>query len=159
MKRFTKDGKTYKAPLIITDGGKQIITTDVKIAENYGYAVYIPPVYKPSLNTLIEDSNNNVNQETDNKILNEFIYKDNEFYLTMENQTNFANMFMARDYLEYPQKVKTKTGFIDLNTPEEVTEFYLAGVNFVKECLEEGWQRKAEAEAQIRADYENPDNA
>lgn len=159
MKRFIKDGKTYKAPLIITDGGKQIITNDVKIAEKYGYTVYVPPVYKPSLNTLIEDSNNIINHETDKKILNDFVYQDNEFYLTMENQTNFANMFIARDFMEYPQLVKTKTGFMEIKDAGEVSGFYLSGVNFIKTCLEEGWKKKAEAEAQIRADYETTDNA
>ena len=38
-----------------------------------------------------------------------FTFDGHEFYLTMENQTNFANMFIAREYfLEYPQKRKLK---------------------------------------------------
>jgi hypothetical protein len=71
----------------------------------------------------------------------------------MENQTNFANMFIARDFLTYPQTIKTKDGFMVLEDASEVTNFYLAGVQFVKQCLEEGWQKKLDAETEIRKNY------
>jgi hypothetical protein len=58
----------------------------------------------------------------------------------MENQTNFANMFIARDYLIFPQVIKTKTGFYEIKDKAECEQFYLAGINFVKTCLEEGWR-------------------
>jgi hypothetical protein len=42
---------------------------------------------------------------------------------------------------------------MELEDASEVTNFYLAGVNYVKECLEEGWRQKAEAEKAIREEY------
>ena len=68
---------------------------------------------------------------------------------------NFANMYIAKEYLTYPQQIKTKNGFIELQSAEEITEFYLSGISFVKSCLEEGWIKKAQAEEQIRNDYSN----
>ena len=111
------------------------------------------PQIKP-LEILIQESNDEINKRTDAKILNNFVWKESEFYLTAENQMNFANMYIAKDYLTYPQTVKTKTGFIELSSAQEVTEFYLSGIQFVKLCLEEGWLEKEEAETEIRNSYE-----
>lgn len=83
-----------------------------------------------------------INKRCDNAILNDFKWKDNEFYLSMENQMNFANMYTAKDLLTYPQTIKTKSGYIELQNSKEVTEFYLAGVNHVKTCLEKCWKEK-----------------
>jgi hypothetical protein len=44
-------------------------------------------------------------------------------------------MFIARDYLTFPQKIKTKTGFYEIKDKSECEQFYLSGVNFVKTCL------------------------
>lgn len=180
MKKYIKDDKIYTAPLKIQkeieviekqkdEDGKEIevkvkktvftITNNERDIIAAGYKVYEPPVITPTSGQLLESAVLRINQETDKKILNDFVYQDNEFYLTMENQTNFANLFIARDFMEYPQLVKTKTGFMEIKDAGEVSGFYLAGVNFIKTCLEEGWQRKAEAEAQIRAEYETTDNA
>ena len=48
-----------------------------------------------------------------------------------------------------------KTGFIELSSAQEVTEFYLSGIQFVKLCLEQGWTEKQLAEIEIRDNYEN----
>ena len=55
---------------------------------------------------------------------------------------NFANLYTAKDLLSYPQTVKTKTGYIELQNAYEVTEFYIAGVNHIKTCLEKCWKEK-----------------
>lgn len=153
MKEYIKDNKVYKAPIKIENEGKTIYTNDKELLKQYGYSEYVKPEYKPTLEQLIEQSNQAINEITDKKILNDFVYEGNEFYLTMENQTNFANMFIARDFLEYPQQVKTKDGFYEIKDVSEVSGFYLAGVNFIKECLEDGWKQKAEAEQIIRKEY------
>ena len=98
----------------------------------------------------IEDSVKMINRETDERILNDFVWKDNEFYLSLENQFNFKNLYDLRDIKEYPITIKTKTGFTTLNDVQEVEEFYLAGVEFIENCLKEGWERKADAERKIR---------
>lgn len=155
MKQYIKDEEIFDLPIIIkNDDGTVSCTNDEAaiLAAGYEEYVYEPP--KKSLETLIQESDNLINRETDEKILNDFVWNENEFYLTSENQMNFANMFMAKDYLTYPQTIKTKTGFIQLSGTAEVTEFYLSGIQFVKNCLEEGWQKKAIAAEEIRNNYE-----
>lgn len=153
MKQYIKDGKIYNVPVKIKIGDKITYTNDEKYLKENGFEEYIPTPYKPTLEEEIENSIQSINEETDRKILNEFVWNDNEFYLTMENQTNFANMYIAKDFLDYPQTIKTKDGFMELADEVEVSNFYLAGVQFIKQCLEDGWRQKAEAEAEIRKNY------
>lgn len=148
---YTKDGKNYHTPIKIVKDNKVIYTNDPELIAEAGYTEYVKPAVP--LSVRIQQSDDSINAVTDERILNDFTYNDAEFYLTMENQTNFANMFIAREFLEYPQTVKTKTGFIILANKEEVQNFYLAGVNFVKQCLENGWKEKAEAAAALTAKY------
>jgi hypothetical protein len=156
-KKYIKNGEIFESPIKFQKDGKTIITANPDILLENGFEEYIQPESeKPEidyLNADIEDMIKHVNEQTDEKILNEFSWNGYEFYLTIENQTNFANMFIAKDFLEYPQTIKTKTGFAQLQNKEEVQEFYLAGVNFVKACLEEGWRIKAEREEEIRQRY------
>jgi hypothetical protein len=151
--QYTKDDRIYNLPIELKTKDGIVYTNDEKLLNEHGYTryEYVPP--KLSLEAEIKLSNDNINRDTDEKILNKFEYNGYEFYLTMENQTNFANMFIARDFLTYPQTIKTKDGFMVLEDASEVTNFYLAGVQFVKECLEEGWQKKLDAETEIRKNY------
>ena len=151
--QYIKDNRIYNLPIELKTEEGIVYTNDEKLLNEHSYTRYEYVAPKLSLEAEIELSNDNINRNTDEKILNEFVYNGYEFYLTMENQTNFANMYIAKDFLTYPQKVKTKDGFMELEDASEVTNFYLAGVQFVKECLEEGWRQKADAEAEIRKNY------
>lgn len=149
--KYTKNNKIYTPPIKVEAADGISYTNNVDTILANGYSIYVKP--KPSLERLIHLSEERINSETDEIILNNFVYQDNEFYLTTENQTNFANMFVARDFLTYPQKVKTKTGFMTLESKEEVQDFYLAGVYFIKQCLEEGWKKKEDEASRIREEY------
>lgn len=153
MKQYIKDNQIYNAPIRIEEGDKVLYTNDDALIKKYGYIEYVYTEVKKPLETLIAESDAEINKETDEKILNDFVYNGNEFYLTTENQTNFANMFIARDFLTYPQIVKTKTGFMQIDNVSEVSGFYLAGVNFIKQCLEEGWKKKAYSAEQLTIEY------
>ena len=156
MKQYIKNGKIYNEPICINHrNGTTTYTNDESIILKNGYKKYEVVIPEPTMEEVITQSINNINKETDEKILNEFTFRNEEFYLTSENQMNFANMYIAKEYLTYPQQVKTKNGFIELQSAEEITEFYLSGISFVKACLEEGWIKKAQAEEQIRNDYSN----
>jgi hypothetical protein len=150
MKQYIKDNKIYNAPIKIETATEIIITNNEALLKEHGYEVYIPQPRKLTVEEEINNAIETINERTDEKILNDFVWKDQEFYLTIENQTNFANLFIARDYLEFPQTIKTKTGYFTLNNKEEVTEFYLSGVNFIKTCLEEGWEEKIKTEEYIK---------
>ena len=154
MKQYIKDGKIYNLPVEVKIGDKiTTYTNNEKFLKEHGYEEYVPTLYKPTMEEEIEDSVKMINEETDERILNDFVWKDNEFYLSIENQFNFKNLYDLRDIKEYPITIKTKTGFTTLEDVKEVEEFYLAGVLFVEECLKEGWRRKAETEENIRNNY------
>ena len=167
--RYIKEGKIYFTPIKIqkeveyiekekNENGEEIEIKKKKKVNQYtniekdileaGYSVYVTP--KLSVEILVKRSVETINRETDEKILNDFVWKDNEFYLSLENQFNFKNLYDLRDIKEYPVTIKTKTGFTTLNDVHDVEEFYLSGVKFVEECLKEGWERKAREEAKIR---------
>lgn len=158
--KFIKDGQIYNKAITLITGDKTIITNNPDILLEHGYEIYVEPepeepTIEEKMNSEIEDMINSVNKQTDNKILNNFVWRENEFYLTIENQTNFANMYIAREFLTFPQTIKTKTGYLDIASIEDVQDFYLSAINFVKTNLESGWKEKQEKELEIRAKYAN----
>lgn len=153
MKQYIKDGEIYNAPLKIKDGEKTIVTNNDSVAKKYGYELYSPVVDNPSLEQMIAESVERINKECDEKILNEFFWNGNEYYLSLENQFNFKNLYDLRNLKQYPVTIKTKTGFTDLNSPEEVEDFYLSGVMFIEKCLGICWEEKARAEQELRKSY------
>ena len=150
MKQYIKDGKIYNLPVEVKIGDEVTYTNNEMFLKEHGYEEYIQKPYKPTMEEEIENSIRLINRETDKRILNDFVWKDNEFYLSLENQFNFKNLYDLREVKEYPITIKTKTGFTTLNNVKEVEEFYLSGVKFVENCLKEGWERKADAERKIR---------
>ena len=152
MKQYIKDGKIYNLPVKVKIGDEVTYTNNEKFLKEHGYEeyIFIPTPYKPTMEEEIENSIRLINEETDKRILNDFVWNGNEFYLSLENQFNFKNLYDLREMKEYPITIKTKTGFTTLNDVHDVEEFYLAGVLFVENCLKECWERKAEAEEKIR---------
>ena len=150
MKQYMKDGMIYNLPVEVKIGDEITYTNNEKFLKENGYEEYVPTPYKPTMEEEIENSIRMINEETDRKILNDFVWDGNEFYLSIENQFNFKNLYDLRDSREYPITIKTKTGFTTLEDIRDVECFYLDGVKFVEDCLKEGWQRKLEAEEKIR---------
>ena len=152
MKQYIKDGKIYNLPVKVKIGDEVTYTNNEKFLKEHGYEeyIFIPTPYKPTMEEEIENSIRLINEETDKRILNDFVWNGNEFYLSLENQFNFKNLYDLREMKEYPITIKTKTGFTTLNDVHDVEEFYLAGVEFIENCLKECWERKAEAEEKIR---------
>lgn len=154
--KYTKDGKIYELPILLEVEKEENgvvtkikrYTTDKALILSAGYTEYVAP--KQPLSVLIEQSDEAINAETDMKILNDFMWNGNEFYLSIENQFNFKNLYDLRNMKEYPVTIKTKNGFTTLENEKQVEEFYLEGVRFVETCIQEGWARKADAEASIR---------
>ena len=150
MKQYIKDGKIYNLPVEVKIGDEVTYTNNEAFLKEHGYEEYIQKPYKPTMEEELEKSVETINRETDERILNDFRWRDYEFYLSLENQFNFKNLYDLREMKEYPITIKTKTGFTTLNDVHDVEEFYLEGVRFVEECLKEGWERKAREEAKIR---------
>ena len=150
MKQYIKDGKIYNLPVEVKIGDEVTYTNNEMFLKEHGYEEYIQKPYKPTMEEEIEKSVKMINKETDERILNDFVWRDNEFYLSLENQFNFKNLYDLRERKEYPITIKTKTGFTTLNDVQDVEEFYLEGVRFVEECLKECWEQKAREEEKIR---------
>ena len=153
MKQYIKDGKIYNLPVEVKIGDEVTYTNNEMFLKEHGYEEYIQKHYKPTMEEEIEQSIETINKETDERILNDCVWRDNEFYLSLENQFNFKNLFDLREIKEYPITIKTKTGFTTLNDVHDVEEFYLAGFKFIEECLKEGWEKKAASEEKIRSEY------
>ena len=152
MKQYIKDGKIYNLPVEVKIGDEVTYTNNEKFLKEHGYEeyIFIPTPYKPTMEEELEKSVETINRETDERILNDFVWNGNEFYLSLENQFNFKNLYDLREMKEYPITIKTKTGFTTLNDVHDVEEFYLAGVEFIENCLKECWERKAREEEKIR---------
>ena len=150
MKQYIKDGKIYNLPVEVKIGDEVTYTNNEEFLKEHGYEEYIQKPYKQTIEEEIENSIRLINEETDKRILNDFVWNGNEFYLSLENQFNFKNLYDLRNIKEYPITIKTKTGFATLNDEYELSSFYLEGVRFVENCLKECWERKAEAEEKIR---------
>ena len=155
MKQYIKDGKIYNLPIEVKIGNETAYTNNEKFLKENGYEEYIfvPTPYKPTMEEEIENSVKMINEETDNRILNDFIWNGEEFFLSLENQFNFKNLYDLRNMKEYPVTIKTKTGFTILENEQQVEDFYLEGVRFVETCIKEGWAQKSAAEAEIREKY------
>ena len=153
MKQYIKDGKIYNLPVEVKIGDEVTYTNNEMFLKEHGYEEYIQKPYKPTMEEEIEQSIETINKETDERILNDFVWRDNEFYLSLENQFNFKNLYDLRERKEYPITIKTKTGFTTLNDVQDVEEFYLAGFKFIEECLKEGWEKKEASEEKIRSEY------
>lgn len=153
MKQYIKDGIIHNSPVEVKIGDEVTYTNNEAFLKEHGYEEYIQKPYKPTMEEEIEQSVETINKETDERILNDFRWKGNEFYLSLENQFNFKNLYDLRERKEYPITIKTKTGFTTLNDVQDVEEFYLAGFKFIEECLKEGWEKKAASEEKIRSEY------
>ena len=138
---------------VVINGIRIFNPTEAQLVAD-GWVLYEPQDYR-TVKQRVEESDLKINKETDRKILNDFTWMGETFYLTMENQFNFKNLYDLREMRTYPVLIKTKTGFMQLDNADEVAQFYLAGVDFVDRCLKEGWIKKAEAEKKIRETYKD----
>ena len=83
-----------------------------------------------------------IDKQTDEKILNDFVYDGNAYYLSLENQMNFKALNDIRDSLTYPVKVKHQSGYAEIATAEDYHGFYLAGMAFIQLAIKNGWNEK-----------------
>lgn len=103
--------------------------------------------FKDVKDAILED----INKQTDEKILNGFVWNNINVWLSSENQTNFSEaQRMASVKPELVLPVTFKLGEIDDETPvyhtfetfEELDGFYTQAFGYINQCLNEGWQRK-----------------
>lgn len=117
------------------------------------YEVYIYKKQKGNINfkdvkdAILED----INSQTDEKILSGFVWNNINVWLSAENQRNFSEtQRMAEKYGDAVLPLRFKLGeneneeavYHTFETVEELDDFYTKAFRYVNECLNEGWQRK-----------------
>ena len=105
----------------------------------------------PSLEQIKAAVYADINRQTDEKILTDFVWNDMPVYLSDENPRNFSEaqriaMFMPDSILPVTFKLGEYTEgnpvYHTFETSEELTGFYLQAVAFINQCLAYGWERK-----------------
>jgi len=107
-----------------------------------GVRTPIPPTLIP-IEELIESCDEKRNTITELAIINGFDWPPSSgvrFHLTIENQTNFSNLYLlsTQDLLVYPKTVWSGIETFSLVDKPAVESFYLAGVAHKELCLDQG---------------------
>ena len=107
--------------------------------------------YKPTVSEVKQLIIDTINANTDEKILNGFVWNGIHVYLSRENQNNFKAAFdlnMQMNGTMFPIKFKLGEDvegnavyhtFADM---EDFTDFYTSAVAYINQCLNEGWAEK-----------------
>lgn len=92
-----------------------------------------------------------INHNTDEKILNSFIWNDIRVWLSTENQFNFKAAYdLAVQTNGSNLPIKFKLGeteekepvYHTFNTLNDLTDFYTKAIAYINQCLNDGWQLK-----------------
>ena len=154
IEQYIKDDKVIVAGRgSVVIGSRRIFNPTAEQLLEDGWSQYIAP--EKSVEQLIQESDERINKETNENILTGFSWHGEQFYLSLENQFNFKNLYDLRALKEYPVLLKTCSGFMQLDNATEVEDFYIATTNHVELCLKTGWIRKAEAADDIRKKYDS----
>lgn len=104
------------------------------------------PTFQMAKDAILED----INSQTDYKILTGLVWNDKPVWLSTENQFNFSEG--ERKAKDNPSRlpITYKIGqdadgnpvYHTFTTVEEITGFYDTCFAYINQCLNEGWQRK-----------------
>ncbi len=93
-----------------------------------------------------------IDAETDENILNGFLYEDKSVKLSLENQMNYKAEYDMRELLNYPHKIKAGNEYVMLQGADEYAAFYIAGVQYIRTCIETGWAEKDALDSKTTAE-------
>ena len=120
-------------------------------AEWFEVVFYKKQTSKPTIEQVKKAVLDDINKQTDEKILTGFVWNDIPVWLSEENQRNFSEaqriaMIMPEAILPVTFKLGEQADetpiYHEFETGEELTGFYLQAVAFINATLAEGWQRK-----------------
>ena len=107
--------------------------------------------YKPSMAQVKDFVFSVINAQTDKKILSGFVWNNKPVWLSEENQKNFSEaqrIAVMSNGANLPIVFKLGEDehgdpiYHEFTSTEELTQFYLAAVAYIQQCLTEGWQKK-----------------
>lgn len=138
------------------DASRVVVSYGCQDAEEGNAVWYEVYLYKRQISQLsldiVKDAViGDINERTDEKILTGFVWNGKPVYLSKENQENYLGALTAATMTEGASlPVKFKLGedengepvYHTFNTLNSLSQFYLAGVQFINDCLNEGWAEK-----------------
>lgn len=154
IKNFYKVGGSSKDGFQLVKIGEKNWTLiyGVKSGSEDGYSFRKNYGYKPTAQELHQDIDELINNITDKKILNGFVWEDMSVYLSQENQMNFKAIHdivvqsVGKSILPITFKLsEDESGepiYHKFNTKDEISDFYLKAVSFIHTTLEKGWEEK-----------------
>lgn len=107
--------------------------------------------YKPTVSEVKQLIIDTINANTDEKILNGFVWNGIHVYLSIENQNNFKAAFdlnMQMNGAMFPIKFKLSEDaegnavYHTFSDMKDFTDFYTSAVAYINQCLNEGWAEK-----------------
>ncbi len=116
-----------------------------------GYNYRLTLEYKPTVHEVKQIIINQINTNTEEKILRGFVWKGKHVYLSTENQANFKaaydlNMQTGGKMLPIKFKLgEDEEGSAVYHTFADMTEFsdfYVSAVAHINNCLRDGWDEK-----------------
>lgn len=116
-----------------------------------GYNFRLTLEYKPSVQEIRQIIIDQINANTDAKILDGFVWQGVKVWLSQENQTNFKAAYdlnVQNGGKMLPMKFKLgedADGVPVYHTFEDMTEFadfYVSAVAHINKCLTDGWEEK-----------------
>ena len=107
--------------------------------------------YKPTVNEVKQLIIDTIDANTDEKILNGFVWNGIQVYLSAEKQFDFKAVFdlnTQKNGAFLPVKFKLgedaegNAVYHTFTDMEELTDFYTSAVAYINQCLNEGWAEK-----------------
>lgn len=116
----------------------------------YEIYFYKKQVGKPSFQKVKNAVLNDINSQTDHKILTGFVWNNIHVYLSIENQRNFSEAYHMAQSSSSILPITFKLGenedgepvYHTFSTSYELSDFYTQAFTYINQCLNEGWQRK-----------------
>ena len=137
------------------DRSRYVISHGLEEAPNNLYTWYEIYIYKKQKSYLtFQDVKNaildDINAQTDYKILTGLVWNDKPVWLSTENQFNFSegerktkdNPSILPVTYKIGQDENENPVYYTFTTVEEITDFYDTCFAYINQCLNEGWQRK-----------------
>lgn len=142
--------------LVRQDDSRYVISYGIEQVDETHYTWYEIVFYKKQKSFLtleeIKDAIcQDINRQTDSKILSGFMWNNNPVWLSTENQFNYKAAYdLAVQTQGANLPIKFKLGedaegnpiyytFTDVAT---LGDFYIKAMQYIQECLVEGWERK-----------------
>jgi hypothetical protein len=130
-------------PIIKEDNNGNLIETNLATWEEYNFE------HKPTQIEIEEIILNYYNNKINDKILNGFMWKDMNVWLSIENQINYKKMYdlvKETNGSILPIKFKFSKDGVPMyhvfTTIDELADFYHSSSFFIQKTLEEGWEIK-----------------